>query len=156
MFINLKDGNTFYDSKMLNIQLSDTAKYSVPRYLKHVSITAIYFARTVTSYKRLVQDTARLFLSHGLLANRSALVRIPAKRGISAIVELRSPDPSCNHLPCICSNSQVLLDGIKGNQIDPPARLKVILQVVKGKTKGYSLPGGLDDALEQMDKSLCC
>ncbi len=30
------------------------------------------------------------------LANRSALLRVPAKRGVSTRVELRSPDPACN------------------------------------------------------------
>ena len=64
--------------------------------LKHVkSITAITNP-VVNSYKRLVPGyEAPVYLAWSL-ANRSALVRVPAKRGVSTRVELRSPDPSCN------------------------------------------------------------
>ena len=91
-----KDGkNAFFDEKA-EYQLSETAKYAVGGILKHVkSITAITNP-VVNSYKRLVPGyEAPVYLAWSL-ANRSALVRVPAKRGISTRVELRSPDPSCN------------------------------------------------------------
>ena len=115
-----KDGkNAFYDENA-EYQLSDTAKYSVGGMLKHVkSITAITNP-LVNSYKRLVPGyEAPVYLAWSL-ANRSALVRVPAKRGISTRVELRSPDPSCNPYLAFAAILEACLDGIR-NQIDPPA-----------------------------------
>ena len=64
--------------------------------LKHIkNITAI-LNPTVNSYKRLVPGyEAPVYLAWSL-ANRSSLIRVPAKRGNATRVELRSPDPSCN------------------------------------------------------------
>ena len=115
-----KDGkNAFYDEKA-EYQLSDTAKYAVGGILKHVkSITAITNP-VVNSYKRLVPGyEAPVYLAWSL-ANRSALVRVPAKRGISTRVELRSPDPSCNPYLAFAAILEAALDGIR-NKIDPPA-----------------------------------
>ena len=152
-----KDGkNAFYDENA-EYQLSDTAKYSVGGILKHVkSITAITNP-LVNSYKRLVPGyEAPVYLAWSL-ANRSALVRVPAKRGISTRVELRSPDPSCNPYLAFAAILEACLDGIR-NQIDPPAPVESNIYKLTSKERKKqridSLPGSLDDALEQMDKSL--
>lgn len=152
-----KDGkNAFYDENA-EYQLSDTAKYSVGGMLKHVkSITAITNP-LVNSYKRLVPGyEAPVYLAWSL-ANRSALVRVPAKRGISTRVELRSPDPSCNPYLAFAAILEACLDGIR-NQIDPPAPVESNIYKLTSKERKKqridSLPGSLDDALEQMDKSL--
>ncbi len=87
--------NAFYDENS-EYQLSDTARYAIGGMLKHIkSITAI-LNPTVNSYKRLVPGYEAPVYMAWSLANRSALLRVPAKRGISTRVELRSPDPSCN------------------------------------------------------------
>lgn len=115
-----KDGkNAFYDENA-EYQLSDVAKYSVGGMLKHVkSITAITNP-LVNSYKRLVPGyEAPVYLAWSL-ANRSALLRVPAKRGVSTRVELRSPDPACNPYLAFASILEACLDGIR-NKIDPPA-----------------------------------
>ena len=152
-----KDGkNAFYDENA-EYQLSDTAKYSVGGMLKHVkSITAITNP-LVNSYKRLVPGyEAPVYLAWSL-ANRSALVRVPAKRGISTRVELRSPDPSCNPYLAFAAILEACLDGIR-NQIDPPAPVESNIYKLTSKERKKqridSLPGSLNDALEQMDKSL--
>lgn len=152
-----KDGkNAFYDENA-EYQLSDTAKYSVGGMLKHVkSITAITNP-LVNSYKRLVPGyEAPVYLAWSL-ANRSALVRVPAKRGISTRVELRSPDPSCNPYLAFAAILEACIDGIR-NQIDPPAPVESNIYKLTSKERKKqridSLPGSLDDALEQMDKSL--
>lgn len=152
-----KDGkNAFYDEKA-EYQLSDTAKYSVGGMLKHVkSITAITNP-VVNSYKRLVPGyEAPVYLAWSL-ANRSALVRVPAKRGISTRVELRSPDPSCNPYLAFAAILESCLDGIR-NKIDPPAPVESNIYKLTSKERKKqridSLPGSLADALEQMDKSL--
>ena len=148
-----KDGkNAFYDEKA-EYQLSDTAKYAVGGILKHVkSITAITNP-VVNSYKRLVPP---VYLAWSL-ANRSALVRVPAKRGISTRVELRSPDPSCNPYLAFAAILEAALDGIR-NKIDPPAPVESNIYKLTTKERKKqridSLPGSLYEALELMDKSL--
>lgn len=152
-----KDGkNAFYDEKA-EYQLSDTAKYAVGGILKHVkNITAITNP-VVNSYKRLVPGyEAPVYLAWSL-ANRSALVRVPAKRGISTRVELRSPDPSCNPYLAFAAILEAALDGIR-NKIDPPAPVESNIYKLTTKERKKqridSLPGSLYEALELMDKSL--
>lgn len=88
--------------------------------LKHVrNITAI-LNPTVNSYKRLVPGyEAPVYLAWSL-ANRSALLRVPAKRGNATRVELRSPDPACNPYLAFAAILEACLDGVR-NKIDPPA-----------------------------------
>ena len=87
--------NAFYDEKA-EYQLSDYAKYSIGGMLKHVKGITAVLNPTVNSFKRLVPGyEAPVYLAWSL-ANRSALIRVPAKRGNATRVELRSPDPTCN------------------------------------------------------------
>ena len=152
-----KDGkNAFYDEKA-EYQLSDEAKYAIGGMLKHVkSITAITNP-VVNSYKRLVPGyEAPVYLAWSL-ANRSALLRVPAKRGISTRVELRSPDPACNPYLAFAAILESCLDGIR-NKIDPPAPVESNIYKLTSKERKKqridSLPGSLSEALECMDKSL--
>ncbi len=152
-----KDGkNAFYDEKA-EYQLSEVALYSVGGMLKHVkNITAITNP-LVNSYKRLVPGyEAPVYLAWSL-ANRSALLRVPAKRGVSTRVELRSPDPACNPYLAFAAILEACLDGIR-NKIDPPAPVESNIYKLTPKERKKqridSLPGSLAEALEDMDKSL--
>ena len=152
-----KDGkNAFYDENT-DSQLSDIAKYSIGGMLKHVkSITAI-LNPTVNSYKRLVPGyEAPVYLAWSL-ANRSALLRVPAKRGNATRVELRSPDPSCNPYLAFAAILEACLDGVR-NKIDPPAPVESNIYKLTTKERKKqridALPGSLAEALEQLDKSL--
>ena len=152
-----KDGkNAFYDEKS-EYQLSDTAKYAIGGMLKHVkSITAI-LNPTVNSYKRLVPGyEAPVYLAWSL-ANRSALLRVPAKRGIATRVELRSPDPSCNPYLAFATILEACLDGIR-NKIEPPAPVESNIYKLSTKERKRqkidSLPGTLKEAVDMLDRSL--
>ncbi|MDR1167392.1 MAG: type I glutamate--ammonia ligase [Heliobacteriaceae bacterium] len=152
-----KDGkNAFYDKKA-EYELADIAKYAIGGMLKHVkSITAITNP-TVNSYKRLVPGyEAPVYLAWSL-ANRSALLRVPAKRGNATRVELRSPDPSCNPYLAFAAILESCLDGVR-NKIDPPAPVESNIYKLSTKERKKqridSLPGSLADALEALDKSL--
>ncbi len=152
-----KDGkNAFYDANE-EYQLSDTAKFAIGGMLKHVkSITAITNP-TVNSYKRLVPGyEAPVYLAWSL-ANRSALLRVPAKRGNATRVELRSPDPSCNPYLAFAAILEACLDGVR-NKIDPPAPVESNIYNLSSKERKKqridALPGSLAEALEQLDKSL--
>ncbi|MBE7708819.1 MAG: type I glutamate--ammonia ligase [Cyanobacteria bacterium SIG32] len=152
-----KDGkNAFYDENA-EYQLSDEAKFAIGGMLKHVkSITAITNP-TVNSYKRLVPGyEAPVYLAWSL-ANRSALLRVPAKRGSSTRVELRSPDPACNPYLAFAAILEACMDGIR-NKIDPPAPVESNIYKLTSKERKKqridALPGSLSEALEHLDRSL--
>lgn len=150
------ENNAFYDENA-EFGLSEQAKYAIGGMLKHVkSITAITNP-TVNSYKRLVPGyEAPVYLAWSL-ANRSALLRVPAKRGVSTRVELRSPDPSCNPYLAFAAILEACLDGIR-NKIDPPAPVESNIYKLTTKERKRqkidSLPGSLAEAIENLDKSL--
>ena len=148
--------NAFYDKKA-EYELSDEAKYAIGGMLKHVrSITAVTNP-TVNSYKRLVPGYEAPVYIAWSLANRSALLRVPAKRGVSTRVELRSPDPACNPYLAFAAILEACLDGIR-NKIDPPAPVESNIYKLTSKERKKqridALPGSLAEALECMDKSL--
>src|SRR5574344_671901 len=148
--------NAFYDEKA-EYQPSAVALYSIGGMLKHIkSITAI-MNPIVNSYKRLVPGyEAPVYLAWSL-ANRSALLRVPAKRGISTRVELRSPDPACNPYLAFAAILEACLDGVR-NKIDPPAPVESNIYKLttkeRKKQRIESLPGDLSEALDAFDKSL--
>ena len=152
-----KDGqNAFYDENA-EYKLSDTAKYAIGGLLKHIkSITAI-LNPTVNSYKRLVPGyEAPVYLAWSL-ANRSALLRVPAKRGVATRVELRSPDPSCNPYLAFATILEACLDGIR-NKIEPPepvdSNIYKLTRKERKRQKIDALPGTLKEAVDLLDKSL--
>ncbi len=147
--------NTFYDAKRAH-QLSETALYAIGGLLDHVrSFTAITNP-TVNSYKRLVPGyEAPVYLAWSL-ANRSALIRVPAKRGNATRVELRSPDPSCNPYLALAVILEAILDGVQ-KKTKPPLDIdKNIFKMddrERKRAKIETLPGSLYDALMLMKKS---
>ena len=151
-----KGKNAFYDSKA-EYQLSDTARYAIGGMLKHIkSITAI-LNPTVNSYKRLVPGYEAPVYMAWSLANRSALLRVPAKRGVSTRVELRSPDPSCNPYLAFATILAACLDGVR-NKIEPPkpveSNIYKLSEKERKRLKIESLPGSLKEALDYMQRSL--
>ena len=153
---DLKGKNAFYDPKG-EYQLSDTARYAIGGMLKHIkSITAI-LNPTVNSYKRIVPGYEAPVYMAWSLANRSALLRVPAKRGVSTRVELRSPDPSCNPYLAFATILAACLDGVR-NKIEPPKPVESNIYKLSDKErkrlKIESLPGSLKEALDYMQRSL--
>ena len=152
-----KDGkNAFYDEKAI-YQLSQESMYSIGGLLKHIKGITAVTNPTVNSYKRLVPGyEAPVYLAWSM-ANRSALVRVPAKRGNATRIELRSPDPSCNPYLAFAVILESCLDGIR-NKIDPPAPVESnIYQLTNRERKRQkieSLPGSLAEAIDVMERSL--
>ena len=109
---------------------------------------------TINSYKRLVPGyEAPVYISWSL-ANRSALVRVPAPRGNSTRAEFRSPDPMCNPYLCFAAMLAAGLDGIR-KKIDPPESTDVNiyhLSEKERKARGIEmLPGSLQDATTELN-----
>ena len=150
-----KDGkNLFFDDER-TYQLSKEALYSIGGLLKHVKSFTAITNPTVNSYKRLVPGyEAPVYLAWSL-ANRSALIRVPAKRGEATRVELRSPDPSCNPYLALAVILGAILDGVE-NKIEPPLQVEEnIYSMTKKERKRAkidSLPASLDEALNLLDK----
>ncbi len=147
--------NTFYDAKRAH-QLSETALYAIGGLLDHVRNFTAITNPTVNSYKRLVPGyEAPVYLAWSL-ANRSALIRVPAKRGNATRVELRSPDPSCNPYLALAVILESILDGVQ-KKTKPPLDIdKNIFKMddrERKRAKIETLPGNLYDALMLMKKS---
>ncbi len=148
-----KDGkNAFYDENA-PYQLSSTALNVIGSLLENVrSFTAITNP-LVNSYKRLVPGyEAPVYLAWSL-ANRSALIRVPAKRGNATRVELRSPDPSCNPYLAFAVILTAALEGIKNNITPPKQTEENIYHMTNAEReeKGIvSLPGSLEEALYEL------
>ncbi len=108
-----KDGqNAFYDETD-ELGLSQTARYFLAGVLEHAPAFTAICNPTVNSYKRLVPGYEAPCYVAWSPKNRSPLVRIPAARGMSTRIEVRSPDPSCNPYLAIASMLAAGLDGIR-------------------------------------------
>ncbi len=147
--------NAFYDPAGPK-QLSKDAYNYIAGLLKHAQAIAAVTNPTVNSYKRLVPGyEAPVYLAWSA-ANRSALVRIPAKRGPSTRVELRNPDPACNPYLAIAVALAAGLDGIK-HKLQPPAETTAnIYHMDAGQRAAAgiaSLPASLKEAIDEAKNS---
>ncbi|PDZ43803.1 type I glutamate--ammonia ligase [Bacillus wiedmannii] len=111
--------NVFFDQNG-DLQLSDDARHFIAGILKHALAFTAVANPTVNSYKRLVPGYEAPCYVAWSAQNRSPLVRIPASRGISTRVEVRSVDPAANPYLVMATLLAAGLDGIK-NKLTPPA-----------------------------------
>jgi glutamine synthetase len=151
-----KDGNNaFYDEKD-PMGLSKVCRQFIGGVLANaVGFTAITNP-TVNSYKRIVPGyEAPVYISWSD-ANRSALIRIPAKRGKATRIELRSVDPTAN--PYLAF-SAVLASGLSGieQEITPPAPAYANLYAMNKEEREANgietLPENLKEALYALKKN---
>jgi len=151
--------NAFYDPDAPK-QLSETAMQFIAGLLKHVKGITRLANPTVNSYKRLVPGYEAPVYIGWSASNRTALVRVPAPRGRSTRVELRSPDPTCNPYLTFAAILAAGLDGIK-NKLEPPASAdKNIFHMTNEERNNegiYTLPGSLIEANQyMMEDPLIC
>lgn len=110
--------NAFYDPKAPH-GISDVCFHYIAGLLSHAKAITAICNPLVNSYKRLVPGYEAPVYIAWSEQNRSPLVRIPARRGNSTRVELRSPDPSCNPYLALAVNLAAGLDGIKQKLMPP-------------------------------------
>jgi len=151
-----KDGkNAFYDPSTPD-QLSDTAKYYIGGLMKHARAFTVLTNPTVNSFKRLVPGYEAPVHITWSGRNSSPLIRIPAKRGSSTRVELRSPDPSCNPYLAIATILKAGLDGIR-KKISPPPPINQNINDLTVKKRDelgiFTLPSNLREALDELAKN---
>lgn len=149
-----KNGKNAFYEESADMQVSDTLRYFIGGLKKHVKSFTAVTNPIVNSYKRIVPGYEAPVYIAWSGANRSSMIRIPAARGMSTRVELRSPDPSCNPYLSFAVILMAGLDGVE-NQIDPgePTTLNLFhLNEEERKDHGIeSLPGSLKEALDNME-----
>ena len=147
--------NAFYDEHD-PMKLSKVCRQFIAGVLNHaIGFTAICNP-TVNSYKRLVPGyEAPVYISWSD-ANRSALIRIPAKRGNATRIELRSVDATANPYLAL---SAVLAAGLNGieEQLEPvPPTYANLYAMSKEEREAQGigqLPENLKEALYALKKN---
>jgi glutamine synthetase len=112
-------GKDVFDDSEGKLGLSEEAYYFIAGLMRHMKAITAIANPLVNSYKRLVPGfEAPLYIAWSA-TNRSPLIRIPAARGQSARIELRSPDSTANPYLTLAVCLAAGLDGIK-NKLDAP------------------------------------
>jgi glutamine synthetase len=156
MHMNLSlftDGkNAFYEPTG-DLEMSDTARQFIAGILKHAPSFTAVTNPTVNSYKRLVPGYEAPCYVAWSARNRSPLIRIPASRGLSTRVEVRSVDPAANPYLAMAVLLKAGLDGIK-NKLTPPAPVDRNIYVMSKEERIeegiIDLPATLAQALDQL------
>ncbi|SOC38080.1 type I glutamate--ammonia ligase [Ureibacillus acetophenoni] len=148
------DKNAFWDESA-DLQLSETARQFMAGVMKHARGFTAVTNPLVNSYKRLVPGYEAPCYIAWSARNRSPLIRIPASRGLSTRIELRSVDPSANPYLAMAVILEAGLDGIR-NGLTPPAAVDrniYVMSPAELKENGIdNLPGSLAEALTELEK----
>lgn len=144
--------NAFYDPSS-ELQLSEVARHFLAGVLKHATSFTAVTNPTVNSYKRLVPGYEAPCYVAWSARNRSPLIRIPASRGLSTRVEVRSVDPAANPYLAMAVLLAAGLDGIK-NKVAVPApvdrNIYVMTKSEREKAGIVDLPATLAEALDNL------
>ncbi len=152
---NLDGSNAFFDEKD-KLQLSKAAYQYIAGVTKNARSFAAVTNPLVNSYKRLVPGYEAPVYVAWSASNRSALMRIPASRGLGTRVEVRCPDPTCNPYLAFAMMLNSGLDGIRNDMTPPPSTDVNIYAMTPGqkrKAKIANMPASLQEALVEFKKS---
>ncbi|MED4402518.1 type I glutamate--ammonia ligase [Metabacillus fastidiosus] len=141
--------NAFFDPGA-DLQLNETAKQFIAGIIKHAPNFTAVTNPTVNSYKRLVPGYEAPCYVAWSAQNRSPLIRIPASRGLSTRVEVRSVDPAANPYLAMAVLLASGLDGIKNN-LTPPDAVDRNIYVM---TKEERIENGITDLPETLAQAL--
>ena len=146
--------NAFFDESG-DLQLSDTARHFIAGIMAHVPNFTAITNPTVNSYKRLVPGYEAPCYVAWSARNRSPLIRIPASRGLSTRIEVRSVDPSANPYLAMAVQLAAGLDGVK-KKLTPPApvdrNIYVMTRQERLENGIVDLPATLADALKNLQE----
>lgn len=155
---SLKDfeGNNAFADPDGVIGLSEIAIYWIAGIMKNARAFTAITNPTINSYKRLIPGyEAPCYISWSD-ANRSAMIRIPAKRGKATRTEIRSADPSAN--PYLAM-SAILASGLEGieNKMEGSERVYLNLYDLDREQREAlgieNLPENLKDAIKELKKN---
>ncbi|HEX5633917.1 MAG TPA: type I glutamate--ammonia ligase [Gemmatimonadales bacterium] len=146
--------NAFHDPDG-DQELSAVALSYIEGLLQHARGMSAIVSPLVNSYKRLVPGFEAPVNVTWSARNRSPLVRVPDRRGLSTRCELRSPDPACN--PYLALTVQ-LAAGLDGVEQKLPCREPVNRNIFRlsyrdrRKYRIDDLPRDLHEAIEFLEK----
>ena len=152
---NLDGTNAFYDEKG-PLELSPVAYKYIAGIMKNAKGFCAVTNPLVNSYKRLVAGYEAPVYVAWSASNRSALVRIPASRGMGTRTEVRCPDPACNPYLAFAMMLGAGLDGIKNDLPVPDAVNVDIFEMTAAEKKEAgiaSLPANLYEAVQELKAS---
>lgn len=150
-----RDGQNAFDDPAGEHGLSREAHQFIAGLLDHAEGMTAITNPLVNSYKRLVPGFEAPVNIAWSTSNRSALIRIPAKRGHSTRAELRSPDPSCNPYLALAVMLAAGLDGIQVQMEPPPAIQRNIFRMTVREKRHHrvkELPADLREAVNEVQK----
>jgi glutamine synthetase len=135
--------------------VSEMALHFVGGILAHARALAVLTNPSVNSYKRLVPGwEAPVYISWAKY-NRSVLVRIPPGKGMSARIEYRPTDGSCNFYIAYAGILAAGLDGVR-RKIRPPKPVEEDVYHMKESERAERhigvLPGNLGEAIGELEK----
>ncbi len=149
---NLDGTNAFADESD-KLQLSEVAYQYIAGIMKNARGFAAVTNPLVNSYKRLVPGYEAPVYVAWSASNRSALIRIPASRGLGTRVEVRCPDPTCNPYLAFAMMLNSGLDGIK-NKLTPPKSTDINIFAMSESEKVEagiaSMPASLREAIGEL------
>lgn len=158
MHVNMslsKDGKNIFCDESSENGLSQEALWFMGGLMKHIKAITAIANPLVNSYKRLIPGYETPVYIAWSATNRSPLIRIPAERGESTRIELRSPDPAANPYLTLAVCLAAGLEGIR-KKIDPPASVNQNLFALTEKDrkdlKIDVLPANLKHALSELKK----
>ena len=136
--------------------LSDIGRYFIAGQLAHAPAMCAILSPLVNSYKRLVSGyEAPVFINWGRI-NREALIRVPrpgTDRQLTARIELRCCDPSCNPYLALAVMLRSGLDGMVRKLPLPPAMDESLFLRDEGERRRHRsklLPATLGEALDAL------
>lgn len=152
---NLDGTNAFADEKD-RLKLSEIAYQYIAGIMKNARGFSAITNPLVNSYKRLVPGYEAPVYVAWSTSNRSALVRIPASRGIGTRVEVRCPDPCCNPYLAFAMMLSAGLDGVKNKLVPQPSTdINIFHMSATEKVDAgiASMPASLSEALAELKAS---
>ncbi|HEY4400293.1 MAG TPA: type I glutamate--ammonia ligase [Lactobacillaceae bacterium] len=147
-------GNAFF-AETGDLQLSPTAYNFLGGLLEHAPAFTALANPTVNSYKRLTPGFEAPVYIAWSTSNRSPMVRVPASRGNSTRLELRSVDPTANPYTTFAAILEAGLDGI-ARGLEPLGHVDKNIYLMdeeeRGKAGITDLPDTLLGAVEAFEK----
>ncbi len=144
-----EDANAFYSASE-SLGLSQVCRQFIAGVLEHAEGLTAICNPTINSYKRLVPGYEAPVYMAWSTQNRSPLIRIPASRGKSTRIEVRSVDPTANPYLALAAILEAGLDGIRRELVAPnPVEQNIYAMSDKEREEAgiFDLPASLDDAL---------
>ena len=152
---HLDGTNAFFDEHD-PLKLSTVCYQYIAGILKNARGFAAITNPLVNSYKRLVPGYEAPVYAAWSASNRSAMIRIPAARGLSTRTEVRCPDPACNPYLAMAMMLNAGLDGVR-NQLTPPGEVRQDIFKMSAaemtEARITVLPASLQEAIEELKSS---